>query len=80
MSYLGKILVEWSIPERFNTRERVGIPVNRRRLEVGNLEQVILRGLVRQVVDRHQEALETGNTVPDQRLEFKGWAPGPYKG
>lgn len=46
---------------------------------MGNLEQIIPRGLVKQTVDGHQETLEKGNKVPDLRLECKGRTPGPYK-
>lgn len=33
----------WSVPGKFNVRERIGIPVGRRSLETGGGEQVILR-------------------------------------
>lgn len=60
-------------------RFRMGVAVDRRSLDVGSLEQVIFRSLVRQVVDGYQEVLETGYRVPDLRLEFKGRIPRPHK-
>lgn len=52
----GRILIMWSVPGKFNMRWRTGVPADRRNLEMGNIEQEILRP----VAERHQESLGTG--------------------